>query len=240
MSEENNKLVQTGKLGPRKVGLGASLQEARNKGNIASETVVNFAGYPNRIVIALDDSGSMSSPMNGQSLFEESEHISPSRMNIAKQACEAFLQVCSPSDTVVGLYTISTDKSLSLSWDYKPLYAMLKEVEDSGGTPTFETLDKIKHTENVSRVVLISDGCSNSGIKYEILDLYKNNNPKISIDGVFIGGATDTYGIDEMKRIAEYTGGLFIHFKDASSFASQFKYLAPAFYGMLCSGEIKL
>lgn len=215
--------------------LAAKLAAAKQTNSLASDNLLDFKTYPNRIVIAVDDSGSMSTTM---SRWDDDDR-KQTRMKTAKLACESFLQVCNPSDTVLGMYTISTSIDKSLNWNYTEITNLIKELTAMGGTPTFETLDRIIKKENVTRVVLISDGHSSSySVDQTVLSQYKTKN--IIIDAVFIGSKDDTSGIREMQTIAETTGGQFIHFTDAKDFASKFKYLAPAYYGMLTSGELKV
>lgn len=218
--------------------LAAKLAAAKQTNSLASDNLLDFKTYPNRIVIAVDDSGSMSSHMMaGQTLTEVNQP--KTRMETAKLACESFLQVCNPSDTVLGMYTISTSIDKSLNWNYTEVTNLVKELSAMGGTPTFETLQRIITKENVTRVVLISDGHSYSySVDQTVLTQYKTKN--VIIDAVFIGSKDDTSGIREMQTIAGTTGGQFIHFTDAKDFASKFKYLAPAYYGMLTSGELKV
>lgn len=223
--------------------LAAKLAAAKQTNSLASDNLLDFKQYPNRIVIAVDDSGSMSTTMNNVQMEWPGYKTSTdkSRMQMAKEACESFLQVCNPSDTVLGMYTISTSIDKSLNWNYTEVTNLIKELSATGGTPTFETLDRIIKKENATRVVLISDGHSSSytdNREHPVLTQYKTKN--IIIDTVFIGSKEDTSGIREMQTIAETTGGQFIHFTDAKDFASKFKYLAPAYYGMLTSGELKV
>lgn len=242
----SNKLIPTGKLGPLKVGLAAKVAQAAKQGELATD-LFDYTKYPNRIVLCVDDSGSMCSEMVSVNQYT-------SRMDVCKKACEEFLNVCDSRDTALGLYTISTGKAFSLPIAYPMLLTEIRQLHDSGDTPTTATLDKIIQHEKVSRVVLISDGESGAlawqdfdskGDKFQpqtqaVLDKYKEI--KAPIDTVFIGSPGDetSSGYKEMKLIAEYTGGLFMFFKEGESFRTKFKYLAPAFRGMLVSGEIKL
>ena len=241
-TDQNNKLTLPNKLGPRKVGLASRVDAAREEGNLASE-VLNFSNVPNRIVLCVDDSGSMSAFMNERR-----------RIEVAKEACQAFLSVCNPADTVLGMYTISTNKQTKLTFDYAPILIAIKDLKDSGGTPLYGTLNSVLKNENVTRVVCISDGAPTDGKRYREWDGPEDEkivDPRditlnafvskgVIIDAVFIGTENDTNGIEEMKYIANTTKGQFIHFKNANDFAAKFKYLAPAFYGLLSSGEIKL
>jgi Mg-chelatase subunit ChlD len=252
MSDE---LVKTGKIGMRPTGFAAKVQQAREQGKTAS-TLFDCTQYPNRIVLCIDDSGSMAYTMQHAGL----EGRSYSRMDMCKRACEEFLNVCDPRDTALGMYTISTNQEYTLSVSYQHLLNKIRDLRDSGGTPTIETLNKIITKEKVTRVVLVSDGESGAvQSDYEnaiyndadggftpmkltdtsklVLNKYKES--KVLIDTVYIGTEGDN-GETEMKLIAEYTGGLYFFFKEGESFRTKFKYLAPAFRAMLTSGEIKL
>lgn len=252
---DNNKLVKTGKLSPLKVGMAAKVHTAAQEGGLASQ-LFDYSNYPNRIVLCIDDSGSMSTRMSDPELKENLHN--DSRMAMCRKACEEFLNVCDSRDTALGLYTISTGKEFKLSTNYVHLLGEIRNLRDSGGTPTIATLDKIQERENVNRVVIVSDGESGAiQIDYSndydfdrgkrnykftttaiiVLDKFKNK--KILIDTVFIGDIGSN-GEREMQMIAEYTGGLFLVFKSGESFRTKFKYLAPAFRGMLTSGQVKI
>lgn len=245
-------IVKTGKLGPLKTGFASKVADAKKQGTLATD-LFDCTKYPNRIVLCIDDSGSMDAPMGSEkNAFEQDIHIT--RMEQCRKACEEFLNVCDSRDTALGMYTISTGREYPLTNLYIPLLGYIRGLEASGGTPTTSTLDKIINKEKVSRVVLVSDGESGAlawqdfdriGSKFQpatqvVLDKYKER--KIPIDTVFIGNSGDEEcsGAREMKLIAEFTDGLYMFFKSGESFRSKFKYLAPAFRGMLVSGEVKI
>lgn len=259
MSDNNNKIVPAGKLGPLKVGFSAKVDAARKQGSLATD-LFDCTKYPNRIVLCIDDSGSMGGVMDDNLTELPSVHdkVTKTRMEQCRKACEEFLNVCDSRDTALGMYTISTGREYPLTNLYIPLLGYIRELSATGGTPTIQTLDKIITKEKVSRVVLVSDGESGALSTYgdwynlekgtqgkveftqiskQTLDKYKSHS--IPIDAVYIGTQGDT-GEAEMKAIAEYTGGLYMFFKSGESFRSKFKYLAPAFRGMLMSGEVKI
>lgn len=249
----NDKLVTTSnitKLSSRSVGMNARVQQAASQGTLAS-SLLDYTKYPNRIVLLIDDSGSMSTTMSKptdyptEKAYEQDSTKNNSRMEICRLACQEFINVCSPHDTALGMYTISTNKDFSLSTNFIHLLSEVKCLEASGGTPTIQRLDNILSKENVTRVVIVSDGESGA-LNYDnqftvrarqTLDVYKEK--KIVIDTVFIG-TPESNGEREMKLIAEHAGGLFLVFKSGESFRTKFKYLAPAYRGMLVSGEVKI
>jgi hypothetical protein len=261
MSNNNDKLVPTTPAtSPLRVGMAGRLAAAKQSGGLTHE-LLDYSRYANRIVLCIDDSGSMSSSMSSPTDFPTEESYERStdkyetRMSTCRKACEEFLNVCDSRDTALGMYTISTGRETHLTTAYPLLLADIRGLKASGGTPTMSTLDKIQANENVNRVVVVSDGESGA-LQYQtydnegtpnlskfsqqaqvVVDKYKEK--KIIIDTVFIGDAGSN-GEREMKLLAEATGGLFLVFKSGESFRTKFKYLAPAFRGMLTSGQVKI
>lgn len=250
MSEEkSNKLTVPVKLGTSTLpsfGLKSKLQSAAASGT----TLDNTANAKERIIIVADDSGSMDGlPMQQQ-----------------KKAIAAFLGVCNPTDTAVGITPMNRER-INLTLIHPLILSKTAGWPDygGGGTPTFKTLETALE-QKPTRVVLVSDGQPTDGRTLEAkndnewhsrryydndgdLDLKnyeinrvikKYQETKIKIDTVFIGGESDYSSTEEMRAIAELTGGMYIFFKEGESFAKQFKYLAPAYYAMLTAGTIKL
>jgi hypothetical protein len=236
MSDESksNKLTVPVKLGTGNApswGLKGKLQNAQQSGT----TLDNVAAAKERIIIVADDSGSM----DGLSMQQQ------------KKAIAAFLGVCNPLDTAVGITPMNRER-INLTLIHPMILSKTSAWPDhgEGGTPTFGTLLKALE-QNPSRVVLVSDGQPTDGSAlrgrdwenpnanwHPAIDKYKA--AKIKIDTVFIGEEFDKSSQDEMRAIAELTGGMYIFFKEGESFAKQFKYLTPAYYAMLTAGQIKL
>lgn len=232
--EKSNKLTVPVKFGTSTLpsfGLKAKLQSA-----IASGTTLdNTANAKERIIIVADDSGSMDGlPMQQQ-----------------KKAIAAFLGVCNPTDTAVGITPMNRER-INLTLVHPMILAKTAGWPDYGGgsTPTFKTLETALE-QKPTRVVLVSDGQPTDGNAKrgnwnESTDdtvnptLIKYKTAGVKIDTVFIGEEYDKNSQKEMQDIAELTGGMYIFFKEGESFAKQFKYLAPAYYAMLTAGVIKL
>lgn len=233
-----DKLIKIGKLSTNssiaQVGLRKKLTEARAEGTLLNDV----SKARDRIIIVADDSGSMG--LEG--------------MRQLKKAIEGFLSVCSPIDTAVGVTWLNAP-SLNLTLIHQLILSMIAPIEATGGTPIFEKLEATLE-QSPTRVVLVSDGSPTDGHYNRIADTfdydYHNTSTKskqvidsyiekkLKIDTVFIGSESNTVAVKEMRSIAEATGGMYIFFKEGESFAKSFKYLAPAYYGMLTSGEIKL
>lgn len=239
--EKSNKLTVPVKLGTTTApafGLKSKLQTAAASGT----TLDNTSQAKERIIIVADDSGSMDGlPMQQQ-----------------KKAIAAFLGVCNPLDTAVGITPMNRER-INLTLVHPMILAKTSGWPDygGGGTPTFKTLATALE-QKPTRVVLVSDGQPTDGgakrkgyrdwdsedttpVMEEINPtIIKYKTANVKIDTVFIGSETDTSGQNEMKAIAELTGGMYIFFREGESFAKQFKYLAPAYYAMLTAGTIKL
>jgi len=240
--EKSNKLTVLVKLGTSNApafGLKSKLSEARAQGT----TLDNTANAKEKIIIVADDSGSMDGdPMQQQ-----------------KKAIEAFLGVCNPLDTAVGITPMNRER-INLTMIHPLLLSKVASwpLHGGGGTPMFKSLENAL-SQQPTRVVLISDGQPMDGSAihnnnrawddpvievspdanwHPVIDKYKAT--KTKVDTVFVGEQSDTSGQTEMKAIAELTGGLYIFFKEGESFAKQFKYLAPAYYAQLTAGTIKL
>lgn len=232
-NDKSNKLTIPVKLGTSTLpsfGLKAKLQSAVASGT----TLDNTANAKERIIIVADDSGSMDGlPMQQQ-----------------KKAIAAFLGVCNPLDTAVGITPMNRER-INLTLVHPMILAKTAGWPDhgGGGTPTFKTLETALE-QKPTRVVLVSDGQPTDGSAirgswenpdanwHPAIDKYKT--AAVKIDTVFIGSELDSSGQAEMRAIAELTGGMYIFFKEGESFAKQFKYLAPAYYAMLTAGTIKL
>jgi hypothetical protein len=88
---------------------------------------------------------------------------------------------------------------------------------------------------SLTRAVLVSDGQPDSEPKaYDEAHNFKA--AELPCDCVHIGN--ETCGEDCLRRIAEITGGQYIKFTDIASFSRSFKYLTPAFYAQLTSGNV--
>lgn len=218
MTDEQNKLATTNKvvIGGVKTGLAKRIAEKSQNAN--GQATVDYSTFPNRLGLVMDDSGSM---------YED--------MDKAHEAIEIFIKNCNASDTAIALYPLNVDaKSLSNNYAAVGLYAM--SIQATGGTPLYQVLEKMLDSENLTRAVAFSDGGPNGGT-YEYNPLHKllcekYRSKKVPIDTIFIGHAGDS-GYETMKRIAEDTGGIFLHFTDASVLAKNLKYLTPAYRALL-------
>ena len=211
---DNNKLVPTNqRFSIKKFGIAARIENAAN-------TMPEEASkFPNRLGIVFDDSGSMS----GNAITKAHEGI------------DAFVKNCNHFDTALALYPLNApSKNLSNNFADIAIYGM--GIPATGGTPLYGKLKEMLEKENITRAVAFSDGQPTDDFnKGTCISEY--NNKKISIDTIFIGSIG--HGDAAMKELAEATGGIFLHFTDASVLAQSFKYLTPAYRGLLMNPEVK-
>jgi hypothetical protein len=222
---------------PRKWGIAAKREQAQKA--IAD---LNPLESKHRIGIVFDDSGSMGSKVDDKSKIEH-----------AHSAIRNFAASCNPHDTSVAIYPLNKESQiLSCNFDLVNLY--VSTIGAAGGTPLYTVTTKMLNEVDITRGVLFSDGEPTDGSGYysaiEDSDTEKERvtlkekmislavEKEIPLDCIFIGYDTEK-GFSLMKEIADRTGGIFIHFKDAASLSAGLKYLAPAMRGILMNAELK-
>jgi Mg-chelatase subunit ChlD len=228
---ENNNLTTTAKLGVKKVGLQGIRAQARE-----ALRDIKPEECQHRLAIGFDDSGSM----DGQSIAD------------AKKAVAGFLASCNPKDTSVAIVPFSyicdpeghlKAQPLTIQYDLINLY--LASVQATSSTPLYGTMTKMMQDFPITRGILFSDGGSTDK---ENLAEEEEEEPnkleqkavllaierKIPFDTVSIGAESE-----ELKHIAEVTGGVYIFFTDTSVFAKSMKYLAPKYVALLANAELK-
>jgi hypothetical protein len=235
MSESNNLAIK-----PKLPGFGSLSKGIRANRQQAEQTIktIDPKQVPNRLGIVFDDSGSMSG----------------SAITDAHSAVKNFTASCNFNDTSICLYPLNKDpKPLTVDYDLLNIFVM--GIQADGGTPLYTTLLKMIENDSITRGVVFSDGSPTDSklighseswdskppdFAQEIIQKYKDK--EIPIDTIFIGfmhGEGTTGGYAEMKKIAELTNGIFIHFTDSSSLSKNLKYLAPRYRALLANAELK-
>jgi hypothetical protein len=185
----------------------------------------------NRIGIIFDDSGSMM----GQAIKD------------AQQGVEEFLRNCEKDNTAVAVYGMGDEDSfnspfasggsktsLSLTTNLPAVAIWCKGLTASWGTPTLKRLKAMFQAENVTRVIIFSDGRPDR--MPDVNDWKWITGQGIAIDTVYIpvSGRADKEASYFMKQLAERTGGIYLCFeRGKSNFAQAFKYLAPTLRHLL-------
>ena len=181
----------------------------------------------NRIGIMPDVSGSMSDLVQGK---QKCDHL--------KDALQSFISACDFTNTSLAYESFGMghgrEISVALCAQQGPLFAYAMGFGAHGGTPMDDAMAAMLNKNSITRGIIISDGCANNPAA--ALDWARNfKNAGVPCDTVHIGD--ERQGEELLQQIAEITGGMFIKFKDVASFGKNFKYLAPAFRGLLLNAN---
>jgi Mg-chelatase subunit ChlD len=204
-------IIQKNKISVLKSGsLHARMTEAELKTEIgvpdpSAIPNLDIKTLPNRIVLMIDQSGSM---------FGES-------IKLLENAVQDFIQKSDPSGTAIAVESFPEGTSIELTNDKMKLWMLCMGLSAMGGTPMSDCMMRCKRIP-MTRAIIISDGqpdCS----PLEMAQGYKSL--EIPIDCVHIGDSTS--GEQTLRDICEITGGLFVKFRDIKSFATAFSYLLP-------------
>jgi Mg-chelatase subunit ChlD len=190
--------------------------------NPARQAEVDPLTRPNRIALMLDASGSMGGKKN----------------DALRQACQGFVSACNFADTALAIETFGAEPEIrvALTTQHPLLLMTVMSIPAHGGTPMSQAMDYVLNSYSITRGVIVSDGQPDSETAaYACAEAYKAGD--IPIDTVHVSDGGGTSGEDVLRRIAEMTGGVFIKFTDIASFAKSFKYLTPAYYAQLTSGN---
>lgn len=178
---------------------------------------------PNRLALMLDCSGSMSG----------------SQIVSLRDACTSFIQSCTFGDTALALEPFGeehdTNSRVALSCFPPFLMTTVQQLRAHGSTPMAQAMEYVLTQYSLTRCVLVSDGQPDSEPAV-YLAAERFAAASLPCDCVHIGN--DVGGEACLRRVAELTGGQYIKFTDIASFARSFKYLTPAFYAQLTSGNI--
>jgi Mg-chelatase subunit ChlD len=178
---------------------------------------------PNRLALVLDVSGSMAGD----------------KIASLRDACASFVNACNFGDTSLAVEpfgdTYPSANRLGLTV-FQPLaLTTVMSLQSHGSTPMARALDFVLNSYSITRAVLVSDGQpDHEQSVYDSAEQYKQ--AELPIDTVHIGD--EVSGEQVLQRVAEITGGQFIKFTDINAFARSFKYLTPAYYGQLTSGNV--
>ena len=233
MSETDKLAIPNKLVFGKKVGLSAKLHEAQNK----QPEIFDPLSKIHRLGIVFDDSGSMA----GEAIEK------------AHEAIDLFVKNCNSFDTALALYPLNKD-SKSLSNNFAEIAIYGQTITATGGTPLYTILQRLITEQPITRAVAFSDGSpTDKHFKDDTLNTFIER--KIPIDTIYIGEkdlprdevSSEDYPITNheysgywtMKMIAERTGGIFLHFTDASVLAKSLKYLAPRFRYMLEDKSVK-
>ena len=195
-------------------------------------------------------------------IFDNSGSMQGNPIKQAKEGVVEFLRNCTPNATSVAIHLLNnkagdeydeeleqynalalpvTIESCTLSSDLVLLASEVsyKAIRPTGSTPLYETLDTaLDAIPRATRLVAFSDGCPDSSLGKKKV-FAKAIEHRIPIDTVYISGEEEYfYAIQELKEIAEATGGIFLNLAKGD-FAKSLKYLAPVKRMMLADSSFK-
>jgi uncharacterized protein YegL len=206
---------------PNKIGLTGFAARAKLHEKTAVEDGVIMAD--NRIVLLLDNSGSMS----------ETDGGAKPKIELLKDAVQGFINACDFSNTAVGMYAIPIDNSTVKLTDQGALVMLaVLGFTAPGDTPMGESMRQALEHEPMTRAVLISDGCATDN-PFPAAENYKEAD--IPVDCIHIGSGA---GEETLIKIAEMTGGKFLKFTNVNSFATALKYLSPKYRALLADPSV--
>ena len=217
-----------------KVGLPALQRRVADAATQSKANGLDIASMPNRITLLLDTSGSMGC---AEQVGVGVQAQSKSRIELLKDAVLGFVNSCNFDDTSVSIRTFPETINVPAMRDASMLTFSIMGLQSSGGTPMGRGLEATLLGDSLTRCVVVSDGGATDNPLSDDAAL-KFKAAGILIDTVSIG--LDEDGEALLQRLAEITGGLYIKFKDVSSFANSFKYLAPALRGVLTDGSVNI
>jgi Mg-chelatase subunit ChlD len=204
-------------------GLHSRLKAAEVLKEIAPQ--IDPKTLPNRLAIIADFSGSMESHVNG---------ANKTKLQLLSEAVQDFALRSNPSDTAIAVESFPRGFRIDLTNDPQQVYMRMMSISTIGDTPMAEGMSNALEYHSPTRAMLISDGeATDRDASYGEAQRYKNK--EIICDCVHIGDSSG--GEERLKRIAEITRGMYLKFKDVSSFSQNFHYLLPearaAIAGML-------
>jgi Mg-chelatase subunit ChlD len=202
-------IVTKNKISVTKGGsLHARIAEVELRSEVAPSIVEGFVDIntlPNRLVIMIDQSGSM----NGEPI------------KLLENAVQDFIQKSNPQDTAIAIESFPESTSIEMTNDKMKLWMLCMGLRASGGTPMVDCMNRCIKMK-MTRAILISDGQPDYSPIQTARDYASR---EIPIDTVHIGDSE--MGVDVLKEISEITGGLFVKFKDIRSFSTAFAFLLP-------------
>jgi Mg-chelatase subunit ChlD len=146
------------------------------------------------------------------------------RISNLSSAVQDFVQKADFSNTAIAIETFPNGLRLPLMTDKTALWLHCMSFEASGGTPMSEAMEYSFQNCKMTRGIIISDGQPDSS------ERCKNwarsfKEKEIPLDCIHIGDSSS--GEELLKSLSEITGGLFVKFKDTSSFAQAMHFLLP-------------
>ncbi len=175
---------------------------------------------PNRLSIICDFSGSMGGGVSGSWSLDSRK----TKLDLLKEAVQDFALRSNPNDTALAVESFPRGFRIDLTSDTQSVYMRMMGAGSLGSTPMSQGMYGALDNHAPTRAMLISDGDHDSGDDpFRAAEKYKSK--EIIIDTVHIGDSSREE--EALKRIAKITGGMYLKFKDVSSFSQNFHWLLP-------------
>ena len=219
LTKPNDQIAKRFAVGPKLSPLAQKMRAAAEATKSREEVARTC---DNRIVLILDDSGSMRESASGH------YGSGTSKQEYARRAAEAFVDSIDFDSTSVAIVGMNKTIKTPLMVDPALLISELQRYNCPGQTPLFESISSVINSIPLTRGILISDGeatdrNAESASSEQAVLLAKEAG--IAFDCVHIGSSAG--GEDTLKTIAKETGGIYIKFKNAAAFVEALTYLTP-------------
>lgn len=191
---------------------------------------------PNRIGVICDFSGSMD-----ESGGTTSYNSMKTKLDLLKEGVQDFALRADTNTTSIAVESFPRGLRIALTTDSQEVYTRMIGARTLGSTPMGEGMFATLEHHSPTRCLLISDGDNTDANQpFEAAEVMKNK--EIVCDTIHIGNSSG--GEETLKRIASITGGMFLKFKDVTSFSANLHHLLPgareAIAGMLPYEAAKL
>jgi hypothetical protein len=209
-------------------------ESAEAKESLGIQTLEQIlATTTERIHIIYDDSGSM------ETRIESAPGMIQSTQELAAEATIEYMKNCKPHVTAVEIAPLN-ENPLALTKNLPKLSIDLKAIQPSGGTPIFGFIEKLVNaqpTKKYTRALIFTDGQPTDYDYHDIPVLMaKARALEIPIDFIVISAYPHLAETSEqIKKLAEDSGGTYMNCKDGKSFKEKMKFFAPLLRHMLPS-----
>ncbi|MFQ5510089.1 MAG: VWA domain-containing protein [Leptospirillia bacterium] len=184
------------------------------------------------LVLLIDASGSMEEPMG----------FMTSKVKATRRAIDDLIDAKAKAKERDLLGIVSFGEECELISEPSSDFALVKRrarsITPCGRTAMFEglayTLELLEEAHGLRRTILLSDGCPTTTGDGLVLELaLKAKQMGVVIDTIGVGGAAAgririTYDETLLRRIAEITGGKFIHVEQVKALEDEFLMLSEA------------
>lgn len=204
------------------------------KASLGPQSLIEIiASTTERIHIIYDDSGSM------ETRIESAPGMIQSTQELAAEATIEYMKHCKPHVTAVEIAPLN-ENAIALTKNLPKISIDLKAIQPSGGTPIFGFIEKLVNaqpTKKYTRALIFTDGQPTDYCYHDIPELMRKARAlEIPIDFIVISAHTQLgEASEQIKKLAEDSGGTYMNCKDGKAFKEKMKFFAPLLRHMLPS-----